>query len=156
MTDVCLIGSSDVVLRYELLSRETSREALSTYDLWEPYENAIALRTVSLGAAVSLVNDLDWYLVRFVDEVLVREPSVDDEEWLSRGLATEVRNDAVAPADTDRYCKLYGLLEPEDGPPKPVEPLYVQRSDGELPTYDLRPEVEETMVVRVSEGEFAG
>ncbi|WP_256299997.1 DUF5804 family protein [Haloarchaeobius salinus] len=156
MTDVCLIGSSDVVLRYELLSRETAREALSTYDLWEPYENSLALRTVSLGAAVSLLNDLDWYIVRFVDEVLVREPSVDDEEWLSRGLATQVRNDAVAPADTDQFCKLYGLLEPEEGPPEPVEPLFAQRVDGELPTYDLRPEVEETMVVRVSEEEFAG
>ncbi|WP_435347296.1 DUF5804 family protein [Haloarchaeobius sp. HRN-SO-5] len=156
MTDVCLIGSSDVVLRYELLSRETARDALSTYDLWQPYDNAIALRTVSIGAAVSLANDLDWYIVRFVDEVLVREPSITDEEWLSRGLANEVRSDAVAPAETDQFCKVYGLVDHEDGPPELVEPLFVQRTDDGLPPYDLRPDVEETVVVRVTEGEFAG
>ena len=68
MTRVCLVGSEDVTLQYELLSRETSREALATYDLYEPFENAVGVETVSLGAAVALLNDLDWYLTRFVDE----------------------------------------------------------------------------------------
>jgi hypothetical protein len=154
VTDVCLIGSSDVLLRYELLSRETAREALSTYDLWQPFENAIALRTVSIGAAVSLLNDLDWYLVRFVDEVLVRDVSIDDDEWLSRGLATAVRNDLVDPDATDRFYKVYGLTAPEDGLPEPVEPLFVQRNDGELPEYDLVPDVADTLVVRVTEEEY--
>ncbi|WP_267639722.1 DUF5804 family protein [Haloarchaeobius amylolyticus] len=154
MTDVCLIGSDDSVLRYELLSRETAREALSTYDLWEPFENAIACRTVSVGAAVSLCNDLNWYLVRFVDDVFVREPSIVEDEWLSRDLATQVRNDAVKPDETGQYCKMYGVLANEEGPPSLVEPLFVQRTDDGLPEYDLHPDVDETVVVRVSAEEF--
>ncbi|PSP53772.1 hypothetical protein BRC74_03055, partial [Halobacteriales archaeon QH_7_68_42] len=82
MTRVCLVGEEDVTLQYELLSRETAREALSTYDLHEPFANAVGVETVSLGAAVALLNDLEWYLVRFVSEAMVLEPSVSNEEWL--------------------------------------------------------------------------
>ncbi|SNZ06241.1 hypothetical protein SAMN06269185_1100 [Natronoarchaeum philippinense] len=184
MTRVCLVGSPDVVLRYELLSRETAREALATYDLSEPFENAIALETVSVGAAVSLLNDLNWYLTRFVDTALVRDPSISDDEWLSRELAEAVRNDRVDPAETGTYLKVYGVVEDSDadgaeqaapaaaasnesagaaassdaetdqsGPGKLVEPLYVRRTEGDIPEYDLR-DVEETVVVRVRESEF--
>lgn len=160
MTEVCFVGDADCDLQYELLSRETAREALSTYDLRRPFENAVALSTVSLGAAVALCNDLNWYLVRFVDEVLVREPSVDGDEWLSRELATAIRDGEAGP-ETGEYLKVYGLERPEptpedpnpDGPPALVEPLYVSRTDGEVPEYDLR-DVEETVVVRLTEGEF--
>ncbi|USZ73471.1 DUF5804 family protein [Natronosalvus halobius] len=212
MTRVCLVGSPDVSLQYELLSRETSREALSTYDLARPFENSLSVRTVSLGAAVSLCNDLQWYLVRFVDEVLIQEPSVSDDEWLSRDLAVALRNGDLQPAETGEHLKIFGLeraeapgLEtstgdggkPDDrqratdtrndepgggderatdddsisgpaqattrlagngaepgGPPKLVEPLYVRRTDGEMPTYDLR-DVEETLIVRLTESEFS-
>jgi len=204
VTRVCLVGSSDVVLRYELLSRETAREALATYDLSEPFENAISLETVSVGAAVSLLNDLNWYLTRFVDTAFVREPSIDADEWLSRELAEAVRNDRVDPADTGTYLKMYGVVSEDDGaaepagpdasddrsgaaaagpassadaadadagaadagaateqsagavrtgPGKLVEPLYVRRTDGSVPEYDLR-DVDETIVVRVTESEF--
>ena len=150
MTRVCLIGSPEVDVRYELLSRETARAALATYDLSRPFENSIAVETVSLGAAVSLLNDLSWYLVRFVDLALVLEPSVSDDEWLSRGLATAIRDGEVDPEDSEEYLAVYGL---EEG--RLVEPMYVSRVDGAAPEYDLR-EVEETVVVRVSEGEFGG
>lgn len=150
MTSVCVVGSADVDLRYELLSRETAREALSTYDLDEPYGNAVGVETVSLGAAVSLLNDLDWYLARFADAALVRDPSIDDQEWLSRDLATAVRNDRVDPARTGELLKVYGV---DDG--ELVEPLFVTRSEEGVPEYDLR-EVAETVVVRVTEGEFRG
>lgn len=169
MTRVCLVGSQDVVLKYELLSRETSREALSTYDLSEPFANTVALDTVSVGAAISLLNDLNWYLVRFVETVLVKEPSISEDEWLSRDLAEAVRSNQVAPEETGTYLKVYGVEtgdapEPDEGAgsggavqtdraPRLVEPLYVRRTDGEHPEYDLR-EVEETVVVRVSESEF--
>jgi hypothetical protein len=149
VTRVCLVGDDDVNLRYELLSRETARDALVTYDLWEPYENSLALETVSVGSAVSLLNDLNWYLVRFVADALVLEPSISGTEWLSRELATQVRNDAVAPEETDQYLKVFGVA---DG--KLVEPMFVTRVDGEIPSYDLR-EVEETVVVRVTSEEFA-
>ncbi|ELY88276.1 hypothetical protein C483_16236 [Natrialba hulunbeirensis JCM 10989] len=215
MTRVCLIGADDYTLQYELLSRETAREALSTYDLRRPFENTIALRTVSVGAAISLLNDLDWYLTRFVDEALVQEPSVSDEEWLSRELATQLRNSAVGPDETDEFCKIYGVErvgpdasatpaagadtehesehelegtgsgesdEKQGGGAQSaggtqaqrgtqqtetetetatatarrrlVEPLYVRRTDGELPEYDLR-DVDSTLVVRITETEHS-
>jgi hypothetical protein len=147
---VCLVGREDVNLRYELLSRETARRALAAYDPTEPYENALAVETVSLGAAVSLLNDLNWYLVRFAAGAWVRDPSISSEEWLSRDLATAVRDGERDPGDTGRYLTVYGVA---DG--RLVEPMYVVRSDGEVPTYDLR-DVAETVVVRVTETEFEG
>ena len=148
MTRVCLVGDEGVELRYELVSRETSREALATYDLREPYRNTVALETVSLGAAVSLLNDLNWYLVRFADEALVLEPSITDSEWLSRALAEAVRSDDVRPGETGRFLKVFGV---DDG--GLLEPMFVTRTGPELPEYDLH-DVEDTFVVRVTEAEF--
>lgn len=150
MTRVCLVGSDDVDLRYELLSRETARAALSTYDLSQPFENAIALETVSLGAAVALLNDLNWYLVRFADTALVEEPSISETEWLSRDLATAVRDRELPPEETDQRLCVFGVDDDQL-----VEPMYVTRVDGEIPKYDLR-DVNEIVVVRVSEAEFSG
>ena len=148
MTRVCLVGDEGVELRYELVSRETSREALATYDLREPYRNTVALETVSLGAAVSLLNDLNWYLVRFADEALVLEPSITDAEWLSRALAEAVRSDDVPPGETGRFLKVFGV---DDG--GLLEPMFVTRTGPELPEYDLH-DVEDTFIVRVTEAEF--
>lgn len=167
MTRVCLVGTGESSLQYELLSRETAREALASYDIETPFENAIAVDTVSLGAAVALLNDLEWYLVRFVDEALVLEPSLSDTEWLSRDLAGAIRNDSVAPEESGRYLKVYGLEYPMDDEAGEddaggddtgavaalVEPMLVARTGKTIPTYDLR-EVEETLVVRVTEAEF--
>ena len=151
MTTVCLVGTPEVDLRYELLSRETARDALATYDLSSPFDNSLAVETVSLGAAVSLCNDLNWYLTRFVREALVREPSISADEWLSRDLATAVRNDEVRPTETERLLKVYGVLDGEL-----VEPLFLARSDdAPLPEYDLR-DVDRTVRVRVTEAEFGG
>ena len=148
MTRVCLVGSADASLRYELLSRETARNALTTYDLSEPFENTVAVDTVSLGAAVSLLNDLDWYLTRFTDAAWVREPSVDESEWLSRSLAAAVRDGDVDPEATGHNLVVYGVA---DG--RLVEPMYVTRTDATVPEYDLR-EVDRTVRVRVTEAEF--
>ena len=148
MTRVCLVGAPDVNVRYELLSRETSREALSTYEFHQPFENSLAVDTVSLGAAVSLLNDLNWYLTRFVDLALVLEPSVSGDEWLSRRLASAVRDGDVRPEETREFLAVYGV---DDG--RPVEPMYVTPVGGDLPPYDLR-DVAETVVVRVTSDEF--
>ena len=159
MTQVCLVGDDEVNLRYELLSRETAREALATYDLREPFANTVAVETVSLGAAVALLNDLNWYLVRFADAALVKEPSVSETEWLSRDLAAAIRDDTVAPAETDRFLKIYGIERPAaEGPetdehPRLVEPMLVTRTGEVIPEYDLR-DVEETLTVRLTESEF--
>jgi len=128
------------------------------------------------------MNDLNWYLVRYADDTMVRDPSISDEEWLSRALAAAVRDDDIAPEDSDRFLKIYGIERPstdepsggeheasdggdevqqEDGeaaadsPPRLVEPMYVTRTGPDLPAYDLR-EVDDTLVVRVTEDEFGG
>ncbi|MFW5956211.1 MAG: DUF5804 family protein [Halorhabdus sp.] len=166
MTRVCLLGDDDLALRQTLLSHETAREALQTYTLQEPFHNAVCVETVSLGAAVALLNDLQWYLVRYVETALIQEPSVSATEWLSRDLATAIRDDEVNPADSGQYLKVYGKIPPadavasDDAPggvitaPKLIEPMYVTRTEGSLPEYDLR-DVEETVVLRVSEDEFS-
>jgi len=173
MSQVCLVGSEDVNLRYELLSRETARDALVTYDLREPFENTLQLETVSLGAAVALLNDLNWYLVRFTDAAFVKVPSISETEWLSRELATAIRDDEIAPAETERFLMVYGIVSADvgehsvagdsgdggaetatqDRPPKLVEPMLLTRTGETIPDYDLR-EVDETLVVRVTEDEF--
>ncbi len=149
MTELLLVGADDVAnLRIDLMSYETARSALTAYDLREPYENTVAVETISLGQAVSLLGDLNWYLVRLTDEALVREPSVSDTEWLSRDAARAVRDGQLQPGETSALLKVYGVADGEL-----VEPMYVTRRDGEIPEYDLR-DVEETLVVRVTEDEF--
>ena len=157
MTRVCIVGKPEVEVRYELVSRETARNALSTYTLDQPFSNTVALDTVSLGAAVSLLNDLNWYLVRFARASFVREPSVSATEWLSRTLATQVRNDEIEPEESDRFLAVYGVAENAL-----TEPMYVVRRDTdgsgarrEIPEYDLQA-VDDTVVVRVHESEFGG
>ena len=180
MAQVCLVGSDDVNLRYELLSRETARNALVTYDLREPFANTVQLQTVSLGAAVALLNDLNWYLVRFADAAFVKVPSISDSEWLSRELATAIRDDDIAPHDTGRFLRVYGIVDgdefddadgagssaedtsdygpaaagtTEDRPQRLVEPMLLTRTGETIPDYDLRA-VTDTLVVRVTESEF--
>jgi len=149
VTRVCVVGTEDTDLRFELLSRETAREALSTYDLSAPFENTVAVETVSVGAAVALLNDLNWYLVRFAQTSLVMEPSVSETEWLSRDLAERVREGEVDPGEDWGPLKVYGV----DGG-RLVDPLFVRRGGDEIPEYDIR-DVEDTVVVRVSEEEYA-
>jgi len=179
MTQVCLVGSEGVNLRYELLSRETARNALATYDLQEPFANTVAVDTVSLGAAVALLNDLNWYLVRFADAAFVRDPSISETEWLSRDLAAAIRDDDIAPEATGRFLNVYGIVEPDGGgdtddeaasegesepasdtqameterPPELVEPMLLTRTGDTIPEYDLR-DVDDTLIVRVTESEF--
>lgn len=173
MTRVCLVGDDDVDLRSELLASDTAREALSSYELTRPYANCIGVETISVGAAVSLLNDLDWYLRRYAADALVLEPSVSRTEWLSRALATAIRNERLAPGETGTFLKIYGVVPvdegaandgdaqdpraPDDGGPDAahalVEPLYARRIGGETPAYDLQ-EVLETVVVRVTAEEF--
>jgi hypothetical protein len=172
MARVCLVGNEDISLQYELLSRETSRNALAAYDIEEPFHNSIAVETLSLGAAVALLNDLDWYLVRFVETALVKEPSVSEAEWLSRDLAMAIRDDEVSPTESGRFLKVYALEQVDDslasggdsGSEASVsetgetayrlaEPMLVTRTGETVPEYDLR-DVDETLTVRVTESEF--
>ncbi|MFT4881750.1 MAG: hypothetical protein ACI9CA_000580 [Natronomonas sp.] len=153
MPRVCLLGAADITLRYELLSRETAREALATYDLAAPYANTVAVETVSLGTAVALCNDLNWYLVRFARDAFVEDRSVSETEWLSRALAAAVRDGGVDPGETGRYLRVYGVEGQAEGPPELRDPMYVARTGETVPEYDLH-EVDDTLRVRVTEAEF--
>lgn len=148
MTEICLRGQPDRDIREALLNYETARSALAPYELEEPFENTIAVDTVSLGAAISLLNDLSWYLARTTEDVILRDPSVSPTEWLSRDLATAIRNGSIPPEETGEYLKVYGE---DDG--RLVEPMYVTRRQGAIPEYDLA-DVADTVVVRVTESEF--
>lgn len=151
MASVCFVTAPGTDPRDGLRSFETAWQALATYELTEPYENALRIETVSLGAAVALLDDLTWYLRRTVEDAIVLEPSVDPDEWLSRELATAVREERIAPDETAPLVKVYGV---DAG--TLVEPMYAERRrDGSIPAYDLRP-VESTLVVRVSERAFGG
>lgn len=160
MAQVCLLGKDGEQLRYELLSRETAREALATYDLREPYANTLALDTVSIGAAVALLNDLNWYVVRFVRDALVQSDSVSETEWLSRELATQLRDGEIEPAETGEFLRLYAIEENEL-----VDPIHARREDvtgegsaaedGESSVPE-REDFDDLLVVRVTESEFDG
>lgn len=153
MTRVCLLGSPDATLPGDLLAYETARQALSAYELDSPFADTVGFETVSLGAAVSMLNDLDWYLRRLVADAMVLEPSVSRSEWLSRGLATRIRNTQVPVGETGQFLKIYGVEERETGPPALVEPLFARRSGPEPPGYDLR-DVTDTVVIRITPDEF--
>jgi hypothetical protein len=147
VTEVCLVAAADADLRADLLSSPTAREALSTYDLRAPYGNTLAVDTLSLGTAVSLLNDLEWYLTRYADDALVREPSVDEAEWLSRGLAAAVRDGDRGAADSG-LLKMYGVVDGDL-----VDPMFLARTERGVPEYDLH-DTDETVAVRVTEAEF--
>lgn len=155
MTRVCILGADDADLRVDLLAYETARGALGTYDLDEPYANVLCIETISLGAAVSLLNDLNWYLARLAEAAIIFEPSVSETEWLSRDLAAAIRSESIPPAESDEFLTVYGVVEPVEGRPYLVEPMYVRRVGTELPTYDLH-DVDDTLVVRVTAAEFGG
>lgn len=149
VTRVCLVGEPDTTLRARLMAHDPAREALSTYDVATPWDNTLSVETVSLGAAVSLLNDLNWYLVRYASEAWVLEPSVSEDEWLTRSLAEAVRAERIPPGETATFCRVYGVA---DGALH--DPLYARRLDDEsLPEYDLAA-VDDTVVVRVTEAEF--
>lgn len=148
MTRVCLVGAEDVNLQYELMASETARGALSSYDISDPWENTVAVSTVSLGAAISLLNDLNWYVVRYASDVILFDESVSDSAWFSVELARTIREQDRDPVDTGDLLKVYGV---DDG--HLVEPMYVQRAAGRVPSYDLR-EVDDTVPVMITEAEF--
>jgi len=146
VTRVRLIGKDDYDLRAELLTSETAREALSTYDMEEGrIDNTVSVETATLGSALALLNDLDWYLTRYVRAAEVLEPSVSDEEWLSRRLAERLYSERVEPEETDEFYAVRGV---RDG--QLLDPLY---SRGSPADYDLA-ETDFVTVARVDEEEF--
>jgi hypothetical protein len=146
VTRVRVLGKEEYDLRGELLTSETSREALSTYDFLETrIENAVIVETATLGGALALLNDLDWYLTRYARASEVLEPSVSEEEWLSRRLAERVYEGKIDAEDTDDFYVVRGVSDGEL-----LQPLY---SRGEPAEYDLA-ETDFVTVTRLDESEF--
>lgn len=146
MTRVRVLGKEEYDLRGELLTSETSREALSTYEFLETrIENAVVIETATLGGALALLNDLDWYLTRYARASEVLEPSVSEDEWLSRRLAERVYEGKTDAGDTDEFYVVRGVSDGEL-----LQPLY---SRGEPAEYDLA-ETEFVTVTRLDESEF--
>jgi hypothetical protein len=146
VTRVRVLGKDEYDLRGELLTSETSREALSTYDFLETrIENAVVVETATLGGALALLNDLDWYLTRYARASEVLEPSVSEEEWLSRRLAERVYEGKTDADDTDDFYVVRGVSDGEL-----LQPLY---SRGEPAEYDLA-ETDFVTVTRLDESEF--
>jgi len=146
VTRVRVLGKDEYDLRGELLTSETSREALSTYDFLETrIENVVVVETATLGGALALLNDLDWYLTRYARASEVLEPSVSEDEWLSRRLAERIYEGKIDADDTDEFYVVRGVKDGEL-----LQPLY---SRGEPAEYDLA-ETDFVTVTRLDESEF--
>lgn len=146
MTRVRILGEEGVDLRGELLTSQTSREALSTYDFLETrIDNAVVVETATLGGALALLNDLDWYLTRYARTSEVLEPSVSEDEWLSRRLAERMYEHGLDSEETREFYVVRGVRDGEV-----LQPLY---SRGEPAEYDLA-ETDFVTVTRVDEEEF--
>lgn len=146
MTRVRLIGKDEYDLREELRSSETSRRALSTYELkYTPLENVVEIETATIGAGLALLNDLNWYVRRYCRAAELLDPEVSEEQWLSRELARKLYETDMEPEETREYLKVRGVREGEL-----LEPLYARE---EPPEYDLA-ESEYSVVTRIDESEF--
>jgi hypothetical protein len=146
VTRVRILGDDGYDVRGELVSSETSREALSTYDFLDtPIENAVVVETATLGGALALLNDLDWYLTRYARAAEVLEPSVSDDEWLSRRLAERVYEDRI---DADGTREFYVVRGVKDG--ELLDALYSRNEPAE---YDLA-DTDFVTVTRIDETEF--
>jgi len=146
VTRVRVLGKDEYDLRGELLTSETSREALSTYDFLETrIENVVVVETATLGGALALLNDLDWYLTRYARASEVLEPSVSEDEWLSRRLAERIYEGKIEADDTDEFYVVRGVSDGEL-----LQPLYSRREPAE---YDLA-ETDFVTVTRLDESEF--
>tara|TARA_B100000809_G_C14969330_1_gene470304 strand:- start:118 stop:582 length:465 start_codon:yes stop_codon:yes gene_type:complete len=152
VTEVRLIGTEHVDLFETLMEYEVSRNALSPYSIIIPFENSIDLTTISLGAAVSLLNDLSWYLSRYVKEALVLEPSIHKKEWLSRQLATAIRNEEIRPRNSKKFLKIYCLSRSEETL-KLTRPIFTTRE--ELLTLNLpHADPSSQIIIRLLDSEF--
>jgi hypothetical protein len=146
VTRVRILGKDGYDLRGELLSSDTSREALATYDFIDsPIQNAVVVETATLGGALALLNDLDWYLTRYARASEVLEPSVSGDEWLSRRLAERLYESRI---DADETAEFYVVRGVEDG--EVLDPLYSRNEPAE---YDLA-DADFVTTTRVDETEF--
>lgn len=111
-----------------LMAHETPKQILSLHNVTIPFENSIDISTISLGSSLSLLNDLHWYLSRYVGEVLILEPSIDEKEWLSRKLATSIRNEEISVQKSKNFLKIYSIIS-ISGISKLAPPIFTSRKN---------------------------
>jgi len=106
--NILFLPKEGVALYRELLSSETSRDALRFY---RPVEtpSGVAISVASLGSALSLVADLRWYVRKYMRGVLFEiAPGV----YSSYGLAREVYFDrAVTLNESWEFRLIYRMKE---------------------------------------------
>lgn len=83
---VLFIPKEGVALYQELLSSETSRDALRFY-LPVKTPAGVQISMASLGSALSLASDLRWYVRRYMRDVLFE---ISDGVYCTRALAQEI------------------------------------------------------------------
>tara|TARA_B110000263_G_C15258491_1_gene487634 strand:- start:356 stop:838 length:483 start_codon:yes stop_codon:yes gene_type:complete len=157
VTQVRLIGlqtdaEENLDLFNILMAHETPKQILSLHNVTIPFENSIDISTISLGSSLSLLNDLRWYLSRYVSEVLILEPSVDEKEWLSRKLATSIRNNELSIQKSKKFLKIYSIIS-VSGVSKLDPPIFVSRKN----ISSLKPLLNNsnsTMFIRLLSSEF--
>ena len=87
-----------------------------------------------------------------MQEALVLEPSVHKKEWLSRQLATAIRNEEIHPRNSKKFLKIYCLLSSNETL-KLTRPISTTRD--ELSTLDfLQPDPNFRITIRLLESEF--
>jgi len=146
VTRVRILGKEGYDVRGELLSSETSRGALATYDFLDTrIDNAVVVETATIGGALALLNDLDWYLTRYARAAEVLEPSVSEDEWLSRKLASRLYQNRIDADDTREYYAVRGVKDGEL-----LDTLYSRSEPAE---YDLG-DADFVTTTRIDEAEF--
>jgi len=84
---VLCIGKKDIDLYQVLSNSETSRHILRFYHPVRT-EYGVMLEVSTVSNALSIINEIRWYIMRFMADVLI-----EDEEhrvYITRGLAREV------------------------------------------------------------------
>jgi Family of unknown function (DUF5804) len=106
--NVLFLPKEGVALYRELLTSETSRDALRFY---RPVEtrSGVAISVASLGSALSLIADLRWYVRKYMRGVLFEiSPGV----YCSYGLAREVYfHRAVTLGDSWEFRLIYRMKD---------------------------------------------
>lgn len=120
--EILFVPQEGIPLYETLRESETSRGVLEFYRP-ENLGFAVRIRTSSLGAALSLVSELRWYVRRYMDEVLFM---IRDRVYATRALAWELYDRKLELKDPWECRYLYVFRGRE-------RPLVIPLKEGEGP-----------------------
>ena len=131
--NVLFLPREGVELYRELLSSETSRDALRFYRPVEKH-GGVMVTMASLGSALSLASDLRWYVRRYTRDVLFE---ISAGVYCTHDLAREIYYDrTVSPGKGWKFRRVYVIHEDrlasvEKVPPEKKEEFFGARP-GEI------------------------